>query len=160
MCVDPFTALVVGGATLSAVGSIAQGEGAAEMGRLQDQAYQQQADNEATASAFETMREKRKQELAAASARAQVGASGVAVSGSPSEVMIAQASEDQLDLDAIKYGSTLRQGQLRTQGKIARFSGKQQQVAGYIGAASNFVSGVSQLYDPRRAVKVGQNPFG
>jgi hypothetical protein len=162
MCLDPVTMFAVttaASATLGAAGSIMQGEGAAEAGKLQQQAYDQQITNERSASAFEQMRERRKQDLAASSARAQIGASGVAFTGSPAEVMAAQAGEDQLDLEAIKYGSAVRQSQLRTQGKISLFSGKQAQTAGYVNAATGFVSGISQLYDPKRAVKVGQSPF-
>ena len=86
------------GTVISAAGSIMQGQQANEMAKFQQAAYEQQAQADAQASAFESERERYKQELAASSARAQVGASGVAMAGSPTDVLVAHAREGQLDL--------------------------------------------------------------
>lgn len=152
--------LVLGliGTAISAVGSIAQGQQAAASADAQARAYEQQAVADQQAAAFEGQRERRRQELLQANARAQVGASGVALSGSPSEVLAANAREGELDIQAIRYSSQLRQNNLRTQADISRFQGKQAKTAGYINAASSVVSGLSNLYDPNRSVKFS-NPF-
>lgn len=159
MCVDPLTFLSIAGAGMSAAGSIMQGNQQAAMAEAQAQALEQQKKAEAQASAFEQQQERRKQELQLASARAQVGASGVALAGSPTEVLTANAAQGQLDIEAIQYGSTLRQNNLGTQAGISRFQGKQAKQAGIIGAASNLVSGISNIYDPNRAVKFGRSAF-
>lgn len=147
------------GAGISAAGSIMQGQQAQQMAEMQAKAYEQQAQAEQQASAFEAQRERRKQELLQANARAQVGASGVAFQGSPTEVLTANAREGQLDIAAIRYGSQLRQNALKTQAGISRFSGQQAKSASMLNAASGFVSGISNLYDPNRAVRFGGSVF-
>lgn len=157
MCMDPMTMLLVGSTALSAAGSVMEGNAAAEAGKLQQQSYNQQVQADAQASAFEAAQEKKKQDLARSAAVAQVGSSGVALTGSPSEVLIAQAGEDELDLQAISYSSKLRQTSLRTQGKISAFQGKQAQTAGYINAGVTLFKGGASIYD--RSVQMGTNPF-
>lgn len=152
-------ALGIAGTAISAFGSIAQGVQQQQMANMQAKAYEQQAQADAQASAYEAQQERRRQNLLAANARAQVGASGVALSGSPTEVLTANARQGALDIEAIRYGSQLRQNSLKTQADISRFSGKQAKTAGFINAGSNLVSGLSNLYDPNRAVKFGRSPF-
>lgn len=152
MC-DPVSAMIglsIAGTAVSAAGQIAQGNSAAEMGALQQQAYESQARSTAKASAFEQAQERRKQELVAANARAQVGASGVALEGSPGEVLMANAGQGELDIQAIQFGSNVRQGQLRTQGALAKYSGDQAKKAGYIAGASTLLSGAG------RAIQLGR----
>lgn len=91
--------------------------------------------------------------------RAQVGASGVAISGSPAEVLTANARQGQLDIKAIQYGSQLRQNSLTTQAAISRFSGKQAVAASIFRAGGNLVSGLSGIYDPSKAVTFGKSAF-
>lgn len=74
---------------------------------------------------------------------------------SPSEVLAANAGQNQLDLKAIQYGSSLRQNNLNTQADISRFSGKQAQTASIFKAGGALVSGISNMYDPNKAVKFG-----
>lgn len=147
------------GTVVSAAGSIVSGMQQAQMAEMQAKAYEQQAQADAQASSYEASREKHRQELAAAASRAQVGASGVAFSGSPTEVLVANAGQAELDISAIKYGSQLRQNQLGTQAAISRFSGRQARVAGFINAGSSLIGGVSNLYDPNRATRLGRSAF-
>lgn len=159
MCFDPVTLLTIGSTVLSVGGALVEGQQQKQMAEYQAKAYEQQAKADAQASAFEQAQEKKKQDLLQAAARAQVGASGVAVAGSPSEVLAANARQNQLDLKAIQYGSQLRQNNLSTQASISRFSGKQAQAGSFIKAGSNLVSGISNLYDPNKAVKFGSSAF-
>lgn len=150
------TAIGIG---LSVGGALMQGVQAQQMANYQAKAYEQQAQADAQASAFEAARERDKQRLMEASARAQVGASGVALQGSPTEVLAANSRQAQLDIKAIQYGSQLRQNNLKTQADISRFQGKQAMGASIFSAGSNFVSGLSQLYDPNRATRFGGSVF-
>lgn len=156
MCI---AALGIIGTIVSAAGSIVSGVQQQQMANAQAKAYEQQALADAQASAFEQRQERKQQELAAANARAQVGASGVALQGSPTEVLAANAREGELNLSAIRYGSQIRQNNLRTQAEISRFSGKQAMTAGIINAGSGLVSGLSNLYDPKKSVKYGRSAF-
>lgn len=159
MCVDPITMLAIAGAGINAAGSIMQGNQQQAMAEAQAKALEQQALADQQASAFEQQQERRKQELQLANARAQVGASGVGFAGSPTEVLAANAGQGQLDIEAIQYGSMLRQNNLGTQAGISRFQGKQAKQAGFINAASGLVSGISNLYDPNKSVKFGRSAF-
>ncbi len=159
MCLDPFTLLTIAGTGISMAGSLAQGQQAAQMSEYQARAQEQQAEADAQATAFEIQRERRRQELLAANARAQVGASGVALQGSPTEVLLSNARENELDLQAIRYGGQLRQNNMRTQAQITRYSGQQAKTASIFSAGSQFVSGISSLYDPNRAVRFGSSSF-
>jgi hypothetical protein len=147
------------GAGLNAAGSLMQGSQQAAMAEAQAKALEQQAKADQQASAYEQQQERRKQELIQANARAQVGASGVGFAGSPTAVLTENAGRGQLDIEAIQYGSRLRQNNLGTQAEISRFQGKQAKQAGFINAASGLVSGISNLYDPNRAVKFGKSAF-
>lgn len=161
MC-DPISAMIglqIAGSAMSAAGQISQGETAKAMGDLQNKAYQQQAKATETASAFEQMQARRKQELAVGNARAQVGASGVALEGSPSEVLMANAGQGELDIQAIQFGSKVKSNQLVTQGALAKFSGERAQTAGYIAGASTLASGVGSAFMPKNSVRLGQSPF-
>lgn len=159
MCLDPLSMIGLVGAGINAAGSLMQGNQQAALAEAQAKAIEQQAQADQQASAFEQAQERRRQDLAQASARAAVGASGVAFAGSPTEVLVANAGQGQLDIEAIQYGSTLRQNNLSTQAGISRFQGKQAKQAGFINAASGLVSGISNLYDPTRAVKFGRSAF-
>jgi hypothetical protein len=88
-------------------------------------------------------------------ARAQAGASGVGMAGSPAEVLAANVRQGQLDIKAIQYGSQLRRNNLTTQAAISRFSGKQAVAASIFKAGGNLVSGLSGIYDPTKAIKFG-----
>ena len=145
------------GTGIQAAGMIAQGRQAQVMAEYQARAYEQQAQADAQASAFEQGQERKRQDLAAAAARAQVGAAGVALAGSPTEVLAANAREGQLDIQAIRYGSQLRQNQLRTQAGISRFEGRQARQAATIGAAGAVVGGLTSAYS--RSVQFGSSPF-
>lgn len=155
MC-DPVTAMVglsLAGTAVSAAGQISQGNQAEAMGRLQQASYEQQARSVANASAFEQARERRKFEVTQANARAQIGSSGVALEGSPGEVLMNNAGESELDIAAIQYGSTIKQDQLRTQGAISAFGGQQARSASRIAATGTLLSGIG------RSVQMGGSPF-
>lgn len=147
------------GIVLSVGGALVSGVQSMQMAKAQQQAYEQQARADAQASAYEAGQEKKRQQAAAAAATAQVGASGVALAGSPTEVMSANARENQMDIDAIRYGSAIRQNNFRTQGQIAAMQGKQAMVGSIFKAGSNLVSGLSNMYDPNRSANFGQNIF-
>lgn len=158
MCIDPVTLGVIG-TMVSVAGSIASGAQAQAQAEAQAKAYEQQAQADSQAAGYEAQRERRQQELRAANARAQVGASGVAMAGSPTEVLVANAREGELDIQAIRYGSQIRQNNLRTQAEISRMQGKGAMVAGIFEAGAGLATGLSKLYDPNKSVKFGKSPF-
>lgn len=158
MCFDPASLAIIG-TVVSAAGSIVSGVQQQQLANAQAKALEQQALADSQASGYEAQRERRQQELRLANARAQVGASGVAMSGSPSEVLVANAREGEMDIRAIQYGSQIRQNNLYTQGQIAKWQGKQAMASGIINAGTGLISGLSSLYDPAKTVKMGRSQF-
>lgn len=156
MCV---AVLTIASTLIGAAGAIAQGNAAQAAADAQAAALEQQAQAEQKAASFEAAQTFRKQQFEMSSARAQIGASGVAVTGSPTEALIANVGQNQLDLQAIQFGSTIKQNNLQTQADISRMQGKQAKTASFINAGSSLISGVSSLYSPNKAVKFGQSPF-
>lgn len=159
MCFDPLTMLAVAGTAMSVGGSLIGGAQAQAGHEAQARSYEQQARSDAIASAYEQRKERRQQDLATAAAIAATGASGVALKGSPTAVLAANAREGEMEIQAIGYSSQIRQNALTDQAAISRWSGGQARTASFINAGSSFVSGVSQLYDPNRAIRLGTNPF-
>lgn len=147
------------GTALSVGGALVEGQQSRQMADYQAKAHELQARADAQAAAFEQGQERHKQDLLQAQARAQAGASGVAMAGSPTEVLAANARQGQLDIKAIQYGSQLRQNSLTTQAAISRFSGRQAAAAAIFKAGGNLVSGLSGIYDPSKAVTFGKSAF-
>jgi hypothetical protein len=147
MCV---VALTIASTLIGAAGAIAQGQQANAAAQAQARALEQQAEAERKAAGYEVMQQDRQNQLAQSAARAQVGASGVGLQGSPTEALLANVGQQQLDLEAIQYGSTIKQNNLRTQAEITRQQGKQAKTASFINAGSSLIQG---------ATKLGSNPF-
>ncbi|MER9306600.1 hypothetical protein [Mesorhizobium sp. M0496] len=139
------------GTALSVGGALVEGQQSKRMADYQARAYEQQAQADAQSAAFDQSQERNKQDLLQGQARAQAGVSGVGISGSPTEVLAANARQGQLDLDAIQYGSKLRQNNLNTQAAISRFSGKQAVTASIFNAGTVLVGGLSKIQDPTKA---------
>jgi hypothetical protein len=155
-----FVPLMLATTALTAAGSIMQGNQAAAAGAAQQQSYQQAADAERLSSGYEATRVADKNARASSAALTQVATSGVGLTGSPTEVLADNAVQSQMDIDAIRFGSKIKQNNLMTQGDLALFSGQQRQQAGYIGAATNVASGLTSLYQPRQSVRMGGSAFG
>ena len=151
--------LMLATTALSAVGSVMQGNAAAAAGEAQQAAYQQAADNERLASGYEATKVAEKNRRAASAALVQVAGSGVSLTGSPTEVLADNAIQSQMDIDAIRFGSTIKQNNLLTQGNLAKMQGEQKQQAGYIGAVTNVASGLTSLYTPAKSIKFGGSAF-
>ncbi|KQU83446.1 hypothetical protein ASD12_10595 [Mesorhizobium sp. Root102] len=143
--------LGLAGTALSVGGALVEGQQSKQMADYQAKAYEQQARADAQSAAFDQSQERHKQDLLLSQARAQAGASGVGIAGSPTEVLAANARQGQLDLGAMLYGSQLRQNSLNTQAAISRFSGKQAVTASIFKAGSALVGGLSKIYDPTKA---------
>lgn len=156
MCFNPLSLMMVAGTGLNAIGSIMQGQTAYDAAKAQNAAYAEQAGAEREATALEVSQKRYQAGLARGAAIASVGASGAGLEGSPTAVIAADAGERELDIEAIRYGSQVRQTQLRNQGALTLWQGKQARTASFINAGSQIFSGAVGLYD--RGVRFS-NPF-
>ncbi|WP_155248309.1 hypothetical protein [Bradyrhizobium japonicum] len=151
--------LLIATTGLQAMGSIMQGNAAADAGAAQQAAYNQAAENERLAAGYEATRVYDRGRRAQSAALVQVAGSGVSLAGSPTEVLADNAIQTQMDVDAIRFGSQIKQQNLRTQGDLAFMQGQQKQQAGYLGAITNVAGGLTQLYTPRSSVRLGGSAF-
>jgi len=147
------------GTVLSVGGALVEGQQSKQMADYQAKVYEQQAQADAQQATFDQSQERHKQDLLQAQARAQAGASGVGIAGSPTEVLAANARQGQVDLNAMLYGSKLRQNNLQDQAAISRFQGKQAVTSSIFNAGGALVGGLSKIYDPTKAVTLGKNVF-
>lgn len=155
-----FAPLMLASTALSAVGSVMQGNQAAAAGAAQQASYNQAADAERASAGYEATRVYDRNRRAQSAALTQVAGSGVTLAGSPTDVLADNAVQSQMDVDAIRFGSQIKQNNLRTQGDLAMFSGQQRQQAGFLGAVTNVASGLTALYTPRSAIRLGGSGFG
>lgn len=162
MCL-PLAALpiiaAVAGTGMTVAGKIYEGQTANALAEAQATALEQQQEAERRAAGFEIAQRERGFQRAQGAAIAQVGASGVGLAGSPSEVLVDNAGEHQLDLEAIRYGSRLKQNQLGTQADIERYKGKSSRFASFIGAGAEAFGGLSSLYNPAKSIRFGGSVF-
>lgn len=156
MCIDPVTGFMLAAATVGAAGDIVEGRNQDVLAGYQAQSLNNEADAERRTSNYQAAREYDKQRYAQAEDRARIGASGVAFTGSAAEVYADNAAQGQLDLEAIRYGSTLKQQQLRTQAGVVRAQGKMAKQASYFSAAGKMLSAGFQAFGgPNAAIKSG-----
>jgi hypothetical protein len=147
------------GTALSAAGQVMQGKQANAAAQLQQQEYGRQAEEDRVAAAYEASREAAKGQAQQSQALTQVGSSGVMLSGSPTEVLADNAAQNSMDVEAIMYGSKIRQNQLERKGILTAWEGKQKKKAGYLGAATTALSGIGSLYRPQNSVQMGGSTF-
>jgi len=165
MCFDPISALtaVASFAATAApyvsagagvFGALQQGAAADTAGRMQQQqaewnaqAMRVRAGDRLVASGQDAARKQTENRLRMGQARANAAASGVALEGSPLDVLAFNAGQQALDVDAL-----LRQGEMdsrdllaeaelsRWSGQVARSQGKAQRNASYIRAGTSLLT--------------------
>lgn len=123
------TALAVGGTAFSVMGALQSGANAQKVGEYNATVAQQKAQaDEAT--------QRRRTNALLSTARANVGASGIELSGSPLDVIANSAAEAELDALNIRYGGQITAQRERLQGSVARSQS-------YTAAASSLLQGLS-----------------
>lgn len=149
------TALLLGGAALSAGGQIGQGRAAAAQGKAQEKIANYNAavlDSEAKAREYKTrfdqLRHRAYANRVIGSLRANQGMSGAVMDvGTPFDVVAEQMSELDLENAMIGYEGVNEASKLRSQatisriqGKYAKKAGKNAQTASYINAGAGLLS--------------------
>jgi hypothetical protein len=128
MCDLP-TALAVIGTAFSAVGAIQQGQAAASTADYNARVATQNAAYE------ERIQREKAQRLMAQQSSGYLKA-GVAMSGTPLDVLADTAAQAELDALAIRYGGATQAAGYRAQGAAAK-------TAGYIGTGTTLLTGAS-----------------
>lgn len=141
---------ILGGAGLSAVGAIRQGNMEAKAAEMNAQMNEQNA----VLTEAQAREEERRQRIFArkqiGEMRANYGASGVTTEGSPMEVLEESAMQAELDSLNIRYAGAARSAQYRNQAKLQRFYGKEAKLGGYLSAAGSLLGGAGSFVGMKR----------
>ncbi len=138
-------ALAMFGAFVSAAGTLYSGMAQAQMYRAQQAQYNRQAQIERDRGIFESQRERERHRRVEGEQRAAYLSSGVALEGTPSDVIVDSGQENQIDIEAIKYGAQVREDNARFSAQMAGRNASNAMAGGFIGALSPLIGGFRQM---------------
>lgn len=128
------------GGLLQAYGQIQQGEGQAKAYEFNANV----ADQNSNRALFQSAQEERQQRIQArqqiGQMRADYGASGVTMEGSPMDVLAESVANAEMDALNIRYGGQVKAANFRNEATMNRYAASQSRSAGYYGAASSLLS--------------------
>lgn len=150
-------AAMVGGGAVSAYGQLYQGEASAAAAEFNAQIAEQNAIDSIARAKEEERRHRVMARKQIGDMRASFGASGVAMEGSPLEVMQESAANAELDALSIRHEGEARATAFRNEARLARFGGQTARTAGQIGAVSSLLMAGANAssYNARGAAKKG-----
>lgn len=132
-------------AAFGALGAIQSAQASASASEFNAQV----ADNNAVIAeqnaAAEARRQRRAAGRQAARSRAQIGAAGVALEGSPLDVLEDQAMEAELDALNSLYGGRLQATNYRSQAQLDRASARSARTQGFISAGTSLLNGAARF---------------
>lgn len=124
------------GGVISAMGSMAAAQAAADSKRAQAAAYERQAAIERQTGEYESERQRDKSIRLISRQRTGYLTAGIALQGTPLDVIADTTAETELDVSAIKYGHEVKAQNFETQAKVLRFEADSGEQAGALGALS------------------------
>ena len=131
---------------ISAAGTMFSAMSQAQAARSQAAQFERQAQIERDRGIFESQRERERHRRVAGEQRAAFLASGVALEGSPTDVIVDSGQENEIDIEAIKYGARIREDNYRFSAQMARHNARQEMVGGFIGSLAPMISGIGQQF--------------
>lgn len=157
MC-DPLT-LTIATTAVAAGGQLLNGMQQAQ-GYQQQAAFQRrQAVMEGQRGAYEAARTQEQNDRKLASMRGSYLSEGIALEGSPSEVIADSATQASLDEQAIKYGARVRAGNLQFEAQQSRDNAGRAMTGAVIGAVGTAFSGFSDYQDYSSRRTFITNPY-
>jgi hypothetical protein len=147
------------GAVIGAVGSIASASAQAASYKAQSQYAARQAVMEQQKGAYESARLNDQTTRQLATMRGQYLSSGIALQGSPGDVIADSAVEASLDEQAVKYGAKVRSDNLTFESQLAKMNAGNAMVGGVFGAMGSLVNGLSNMSQQNQQRTVTRNPY-
>jgi hypothetical protein len=143
-----------GGAAVSAIGAINQGDAANQAAKYNANVMEQEARRPSEEAAVKAGEAARRTRQTLAASRAGAGANGFEIDGSIGDLLGQVERQGNLDaLTAVYEGSGRAQG-LRNKATLTRFEGKQAQRAAYTQALGSIFSGAG------RTASIGYQAYG
>lgn len=172
MC-EPMTMLAIAGAGVSAMGAMQQADAQkaaaqaqAAQYRAQQELQQRQANLEATAGQYQEQQKRVQLDALAGKQRAIIGGSGFTSGGSNTDVIIDSRREGELDVAAVKFGTTVKTDNLLYQSAVSGMNAKSADNAAEmidngraLGVISPFIGAFSNIGGKGGFTKLGSS-FG
>jgi len=138
--------LAAGGAGISALGAVQQGN----IAKATSDYNAQLAEQNAVLAESQDVEEERRFRVSTTkqlgSMRAAYAKSGVTLEGSPMAVLADSAYTAELDALTIREGGQARKAAYESEAQLTRLQGEQQQTASYYSAASELLGGATDYY--------------
>lgn len=131
----------IAGTAMSAVSAIQQGKQAQASAKFKAEMAQRNATIARQQAAAEEEKQRRLGYMRQGAARAAYGASGVALEGSPLDILEQSAAQEELDALNIRYRGEIGAQSAEGQAALSRMRGDQALSAGYMGAGSAILMG-------------------
>lgn len=138
-------ALAAGGVAMSAIGSIQQGKQAQAAAKFNADMMNRNAAIARQQAAAEEEKQRRLGYMRQGAARAAYGASGVAIEGSPLDILEQSAAQEELDALNIRYRGAIGAQSAEGQAALSGMRGEAAMQAGYMGAGSAILMGGSKM---------------
>jgi hypothetical protein len=133
------------------VSAISGGQSQAAMAQYNAQVAENQATATRQAAAAQEAQQRRKSLQLLSMQQAAIGASGATVEGSPLLDLADAASQAELDARTIRWQGEVGAQRAESQAQLDRMQGDAALRAGYFGAASSLLTGVSRLAKTTKA---------
>nr|WP_319485666.1 hypothetical protein [uncultured Cohaesibacter sp.] len=134
------------GAIIGAAASVMQGAMAAQSANAQAAVYDRQAQMERDKGEYEAGLQDKALTRTLGKNRATALANGLALVGTPADVIADNAVEGALDVQAIRYGAEVNATNYEMQADVSRMQGRQAMAGGVFGAISPIIKGVSKTF--------------
>lgn len=133
------------GAVVSGIGAAAQASATSAGHEADAQMQRRQAVLETEQGGYEARQQQRQVDRALGSQRANYAASGLALTGTPGDVIEESAQEGAMDVMAIRWGSGLRAENARYSAKVSDMNARSARRAAPIAFLSPVLSGVARF---------------
>jgi len=137
-------ALTVVSTAVGVYSAYSQGQAQQKAAKYNAKVAENQATAARNAAAVREQQHRERIRQLAGTQRANSGASGIALEGSPLLVMADTLEQAELDAQRIRYGGEVSATGFESQARLQRFQGAQAAQAGMIGAGSTLLSGAAK----------------
>lgn len=144
---------------VSAATSVAGGFMKAQQYRMQAQGMERQARSEEQTGAYNSQRLADSNTRRLDQMRAQYLSSGIALEGSPDEIIQDSATQASLDEQAIRYDANVRADNQRFQARLAKANAGNAILGGFLDAAGSVASGYAGFQDKQDQRTMLRNPY-
>jgi DNA repair ATPase RecN len=133
----------IASSAVSAIGQLKQGDAAKKAGDMNAANARQNASDAIEQARLNEVQQRKDSYKVISSARADYGASGATLEGSPMDVLEQSSRNAELDALTIRYGGQVRANAYERDAKISEMEGNAARSTSRLAAAGTFLSGVT-----------------